>query len=297
VEITVEVNPGTVDADFFKAFVEAGGNRVHVGVQSFSDERLAFLGRMHRTDQARRALETARAAGVENLGIDLIYGLPAQGRKGWIHDLNNAIAYEPEHLSCYMLTYEAGTLLDQRRRAGVFAPLEEEQVAALFEETIGYLSKNDYKQYEISNYSKKGLFPSRHNRKYWRHHPYIGLGPSAHSFIPFQRWWNVNDCSSYLHRLQSGKTPVKEREFLTRNQQMLEAFFLGVRTVEGVDLPDLEKRFGVPFKNSFHHMGRLLKDRNLEDLLRVSEKRCQLTPRGQVFADTVTGVFAECIGI
>jgi oxygen-independent coproporphyrinogen-3 oxidase len=295
VELTVEVNPGALNPDFLQAFLGAGGNRVNLGVQSFRNDRLAFLGRIHKADQARDAIQVIRKAGVKNMGLDLIYGLPGQDRHDWSKDMSEAVSYEPEHISCYMLTYEKDTPLDRMRRQGAFRPLEEDALGALFEETIRFLGANGYEQYEISNFSRGGKYASRHNRKYWFHQPYIGVGPSAHSFTGLRRWWNVRDLFVYLDRLKQGESAVQDHEILTPRQHMLEAFFLGLRTTAGIDPGELERRFGEVFKKGFLETLNTLRQRRLEGLVDVSEGRCALTRKGQVFADTVNAVFAECI--
>ncbi|KPK15399.1 MAG: hypothetical protein AMK69_27655, partial [Nitrospira bacterium SG8_3] len=165
VEVTIEVNPDTVSFDTLKALLSHGFNRVNIGIQSFDDHRLRFLGRLHSARKARGAIRSARKAGVEKLGLDLMYGLPHQSRKDWLSDLAEATCYEPEHLSCYMLTYEAGTPFDEWRKAGRFRPSSEDTVRDLFEVTIDFLSERGYEQYEISNFSRGNALRSRHNQK------------------------------------------------------------------------------------------------------------------------------------
>jgi len=297
VEIAVEVNPGAVGSEFLEAFLGAGGNRVNIGVQSFDNSRLAFLGRLHTAEQALEAIHLARTVGVTNLGLDLIYGLPGQSRDDWLFDLEGAVRCGPEHLSCYMLTFEEATPLDRRRKAGHFQPLKDGRVGALFEDTMRFLAENGYEQYEISNFSRGGAFPSRHNQMYWSHGSYIGLGPSAHSFISPCRWWNCDDLDAYLKRLAAGQPPVKGREILTQGQLMFESVFLGLRTVSGLDLCLLERRFGDDFRVCFSHALERLREQNLSGFVHVSENRCTLTEKGMVFADTISGVFAACMDL
>jgi oxygen-independent coproporphyrinogen-3 oxidase len=292
VEVTIEVNPDTVSFDTLTAFLSHGVNRVNMGIQSFDDQRLLFLGRLHSARKARRAIRLARKAGVENLGLDLMYGLPNQSRKDWLSDLREATSYEPEHLSCYILTYEAGTSLDRWRKAGRFRPLSEDTVRDLFELTVDFLSERGYEQYEISNFARGRALRSRHNQKYWSHGPYVGLGPSAHSFLAPMRWWNHRSLSDYLQALRAGVLPVQGREALNRGQLMLESIFLGLRTSDGVDMWGFKRRYDVDFLD---HFGAVLERLGAQDLLSVSADRCTLTMEGMVVADTISGMLAEYV--
>lgn len=294
VEVTIEVNPDTLSLDALRAFFGHGVNRVNMGVQSFDDHRLRFLGRLHSARKARRAIRLARKAGVENLGLDLMYGLPNQSRADWLSDLREATSYEPEHLSCYMLTYEAATSLDRWRKAGRFRPLSEDTVRDLFEVTVDFLSERGYEQYEISNFARGKALRSRHNQKYWSHGPYVGLGPSAHSFLAPMRWWNQRSLSDYLQALRAGVLPVQGREALNAGQLMLESVFLGLRTADGIDMLGFKRRYDVDFQDRF---GAVLERLEAQDLLSISSDRCALTMEGMVVADTISGMFAEYVRI
>jgi len=239
-EITTEVNPGTVKFEQLGGYRKAGINRLNIGVQSFQQKNLDFLGRIHTENEARRAIEDAHRAGFENTGFDLIYGLPDQSKQDWLHDLNKAIEYNPAHLSCYMLTYEKGTPLHSGLKAGRVQPLADDNIRALFETTIEFLEDHGYFQYEISNFARIGkeseTHVSRHNLKYWTRAPYIGLGPSAHSFIEPQRYWNVSIVDKYIEAIESGRLPVADREVLSEEQQLIEGIYLGLRMTRGIDL-------------------------------------------------------------
>ena len=292
VEVTIEVNPDTVSFDTLKALLSHGFNRVNIGIQSFDDHRLRFLGRLHSARKARGAIRLARKAGVEKLGLDLMYGLPHQSRKDWLSDLAEATSYEPEHLSCYMLTYEAGTPFDGWRKAGRFRPSSEDTVRDLFEVTIDFLSERGYEQYEISNFSRGNALRSRHNQKYWSHGPYVGLGPAAHSFLAPLRWWNYRSLNNYLRALGDGVLPVQGREQLNPGQLMLESVFLGLRTSNGIDMWGFKRQYDVDFLD---HFGVLIERLEAQDLLSVSADRCTLTMEGMMVADTISGMFAEYI--
>ena len=293
VEVTMEVNPGTVSLDSLRAFAEAGVNRVSLGIQSFDDELLKFLGRLHSAQEGREALRLARAAGVENVGLDLIYGLPNQSPNGWLEDLKKAVSYGPEHLSCYMLTYEEGTPFYEWWKAGRFRALDEGAVRELFEVTNGFLSSRGYDHYEISNFAREKVFRSRHNQKYWSHAPYMGLGPSAHSFVLPKRWWNHCAVSHYFESLTSGKLPVEGMEDLSHNQLMVETVFLGLRTSDGVDTLQFKRRYKKDFFDLF---GDLVERLEAQGLLAASFDRCALTVKGMLLSDTVAGMFADHAG-
>ncbi len=291
-EITLEANPGAVDLAGMKAFRSAGVNRINIGVQSFQEENLGFLGRIHSSEEARRAMKWARKAGFDNLGIDLIHGLPNQTKRAWIEDLNEATIRGPEHLSCYMLTYESGVPLDRDRLMGTFHPLPESTSAELFTTTMEYLEARGYAQYEISNFARTPGHRSRHNQKYWTHAPYLGFGPSAHAFIPPERRWNRSGVEEYIRCLRAGETPVKEREILTREQQMIETIFLGLRGTDGIRMDRFEERFRVNFRGMFDPV---ISDLMAEGKITASGGRCALTRQGMLFLDSIAGMLIDAL--
>ena len=197
---------------------------------------LIFLGRRHTARQTAQALSWVRAAGFTNLGVDLIYGLPGQSDADWRQNLEKALEFNPEHLSCYQLTLEAGTPLGARKAKGQIKPLPEEAERELFLLTSSFLTEQGYIHYEISNFARGQAFYSRHNRKYWRHVPYLGLGPAAHSFQDGRRWWNHRSLDRYCRALAAGAAPVAGSETLSAAQRHLESLYLGLRTREGVAL-------------------------------------------------------------
>lgn len=292
-EITLEANPGTVTRSRLEGYRTAGVNRLNLGIQSFNDRNLAFLGRVHDARAARRAVAAARAAGFEDIGLDLIYGLPGQTPAAWRTDLQAALETAPAHLSCYMLTYAPGTPLEDARRAGRIAPLPEAAVAELFEITVQVLTANGFAHYEIANFARAGNPPawSRHNRKYWNRAPYLGFGPGAHSFRGKRRSWNDADLGAYAQALENGGLPPGGEEVLTREQQMIEAVFLGLRQVAGIDVQEFEARFGAGFDVLF---GPALGDL-VEAALAVREGGCcRLTPKGLLVADAAAARMAAC---
>lgn len=291
-EITLETNPGTVDEQRLHDFRAAGVNRLNLGIQSFDADNLSHLGRIHTAAEASRAAEAARAAGFSNLGLDLIYGLSGQTATALQSDLEKAAAFNPEHLSCYLLTYERGTPLDRAREQGRLTPLPESETADLFLLNREFLEAAGYTQYEISNFARADQYRSRHNSKYWTFAPYIGLGPAAHSFLAPVRHWNHRDLGAYLADLDKGRLPIKAKEALTVNQQMIEAVYLGLRQARGIPIADFNQRFPVEFKTRFEAV---LSDPLLDKLLELDADFCRLTPEGMLVMDTVVGRLVELI--
>ena len=289
-EITLEANPGTISPDTLAAYRRAGINRLNIGVQSFYDEALSFLGRCHSSREARQALEWARAAGFENVGLDLIYGLPGQSVEMWRETLAEGLSFRPEHFSCYTLTYEPGTPLTRMLESGEIDAADEELAADLFRTTINVLTRAGYEHYEISNFARTSELKSRHNRKYWNHTPYLGFGPAAHSFTDGMRRWNIGDLSAYIRRMEAGQSPVGDTETLTRDQLMMETIYLGLRTGDGIDLIRFETRFGDSFREMFSSLLQSLLE---EKLLTLTDARCALTERGMCFHDHITARFVE----
>ncbi len=289
-EVTLEVNPGSVTRDALLAYRNAGVNRLNIGVQSFDDRILTFLGRCHSSLEARQAITWARAAGFENIGLDLIYGVPDQTLQGWWETIEAAKTFSPEHFSCYMLTFEPGTPLDRLRAAGSIEPVDEDSAAAFFDTTLEALSNAGYGHYEISNFARSRDLRSRHNQKYWNHTPYTGFGPGAHSFSGQERRWNVSDVSAYIEKMSVGQSQVGDAESLTTKQLMIETIYLGLRTADGIDLVRFEERFGASFRDLFASPVALLQE---EGLLDISDGRYALTRRGMRFHDYITMRFVD----
>ena len=235
-EMTIEANPDDLSQDKLKAIRDLGLNRISLGVQSLDDRDLKYLGRSHSAKQAVKALEMVRSCGFANLGVDLMYGLEIQSIPGWKKTIDHVLEFKPEHLSCYQLTLESGTPLWKMKAAGRVRAIGTKLETAFFVFTSRYLEKHGYQHYEISNFARSPEFMCRHNRKYWNHVPYLGLGPSAHSFQAGSRWWNVRSIKKYCELLAVGKAPVEASEALSQEQLDLEALALGLRTSDGVSL-------------------------------------------------------------
>ncbi|MCX8119056.1 MAG: radical SAM family heme chaperone HemW [Desulfobacterota bacterium] len=281
-EITIEANPGDLNRSYLRSISELGINRIVIGVQSFEDEVLAFLGRRHSAAEAFQALEWVREAGFQNLGIDLIYGVPGQGLEAWLQDLKQALSFLPEHLSCYELTFEPETPLGRRFRSKELPAPKEEARYEFFLRTSEFLEGNGYLHYEVSNFAREANYASRHNQKYWDHSPYLGLGPSAHSFQSDRRWWNHRCLDRYLEAIAQGTLPMEGQEVLTLEQLKLETLFLSLRTRRGIDLADFKARFGSDLLTDLKGVLTRLEE---EGLILLQEGHLSPTVKGLAVAD------------
>ena len=280
-EITLEANPGTVDREHFYGYRDGGVNRISVGVQSFRPRLLKFLGRIHSADEARQALDTVRQAGFENFNLDLIYANPTQTVEDLKADLNDALAFDPPHLSAYNLTFEEGTPFHHEYRAGRIKSLSEEEeiaMAVLIEEK---LRDAGLQRYEISNYARPGAH-ARHNVNYWRGGDYLGLGAGAHSYkrsdgkpVFSKRWSNENNPGRYMALMREGGCATVNQEEIDRTKAAGEFMFMGLRMTEGVSSQVFSSRFG-PAPRAFYPQidnwleGELMEDKN--GYLRLTQK-------------------------
>ena len=270
--IFLEANPEDVTPDACAAWRDLGVRTLSLGVQSFSDEALRFLGRRHDATQARAAVEVAQAAGFDTVSVDLIFGLPGQTAEAWRRELATVAALGPGHVSCYQLTIHARTRFGVAAKRGQLSEMPEGEQAVIFDLTHRVLADGGYTAYEVSNFARSPGHESRHNRKYWDHTPYLGLGPSAHSFATTgagdqpapRRWWNERRTSRWESRVASGERPVEATESLGPKELATEAMMLGLRTTAGVDLDDLAARYGVDLPAANEALiARLLAERRL----------------------------------
>ena len=238
-EITVEANPGTVDRKKFSQLRSIGCNRLSLGVQSFDNQALKKLGRVHSSEEAERAFTSAREAGFSNISIDLIFSVPDVAELAWQGSVDKAISLQPEHISVYALTIEEGTLFAKREGEGSLATLTDDDDAMQYEWTRYKLLDSGFKQYEVSNFAQEG-WVSRHNWGYWIGAEYLGIGLSAHSFIGGERFWNVGDIETYLQRVERNISPEGGRERIDGQTARRERFWLGLRTSQGVLLSEEE---------------------------------------------------------
>jgi len=235
----LEANPEDVSPQSASAWRDLGVRFVSLGVQSLDDADLAFLGRRHSVADARCAVEILCEAGFRTVSVDLIYGLAGRSQNHWRRQLDFALDLGVDHLSCYQLTVHKETVLGRRVAGGAARELGDRKMTELFFLTHELLADAGFEGYEVSNFASAPEHRSRHNQKYWDHSPYLGLGPSAHSFAGGRRWWNLRMLRLWQNAVSEGKMPVEEEEWPTGTQSVLEALMLGFRTAAGVDFERL----------------------------------------------------------
>jgi len=282
-EVSVEANPGTLNKGLVEALISSGVNRLSLGVQSCLGDELVLLGRIHSYRQAEESFLTAREAGMENIGVDLIFGIPGQSVAGWLRCLELILALGPDHVSAYGLQLEEGTPLYRDVQNGIIMPCNEDVELKLMMETINFLTGNSFEHYEISNFARPGK-KCRHNLIYWHNQEYLGLGPAAHSFIHGVRYANEEGLSSYTGALNAGRLPVAHKERINLETEMAETVFLGLRLMEGLDLGRFFRRFGCSLQDVYpEQLNRLLE----LGLVEITDNRLKLTRRGLPVANSV----------
>jgi oxygen-independent coproporphyrinogen-3 oxidase len=286
-EITVETNPGTVDIEKLRGYRSLGVNRLSIGIQSFHPHELAFLSRIHTSEEAVQCVEDAYRAGFENISVDLIFSLPNQTLERWNENLRRAIALQPKHISAYSLIVEEYTPLFMMVQNKTVSPLPENLDAEIYESTIGMMAEHGYQQYEISNYAKPG-YECHHNKNYWNHSNYLSFGPSAHSFwkegpTKGSRWWNVRSIAQYCESIGKAEFPVAGSEVVDKEKMFSEAIFLGLRTGE-LNVAMLQQLYGVDMLTTH---GEKLKSFSDDDLLRIKDRHITLTRKGFLVCDAI----------
>jgi oxygen-independent coproporphyrinogen-3 oxidase len=257
-EVTLEADPETIEAEKAAAWVRAGINRVSFGLQSFVDRELIASGRMHRRADVYTAVPILRQAGIPNVSFDLIAGLPHQTRESWRQSLDELVVLAPEHVSVYMLEVDEGSRLGKELiqgggRYSAGAVPSEDEMAEFYEMGQEVLKGAGYHHYEISNWAKPG-YESRHNLKYWRREPYMGFGAGAHSFSGMERWANAHDAAEYVKAIEAGRVPLEQHEKLTAESALEEELFLGLRQLDGIDLAQIERGYGVSLAGRFERL-------------------------------------------
>ena len=286
-EITLEANPETVRADTLEQFRAAGVNRLSFGVQSFLDEELKRLGRLHSSERAVQAVESARTAGFDNVSIDLMMWLPGQNVAQWRASVDAAISVDADHLSLYILEVYPHLPLKQEIDRHGWTQDSDDGAAEMYESAMARLDAAGYEQYEISNVCRAGR-QSRHNMKYWTDGAWLGFGPGAHSTWSGARWRNVASTEDYANKIDAGESAVVDRRALTADEQLGDALFTGLRLNCGVDTDILSRRYGVDVWGRFG--ARLLPFLDAGILLR-QEGRLRLTRPGMLLANEVMSVF------
>ena len=283
-EITIECNPGTAEIKFLKEYAEQGFNRLSLGVQSFNDGELKFLQRIHAAAEVYSAYNMALSAGFDNIGIDLIFGIPEQTLESWQHSLFSAVSLKPSHISAYSLTYEQGTPLFKAYQRGIIKTANEILEEEMFLLAHGYLESAGYEHYEISNYSLPGR-RSRHNSNYWNRTEYLALGPSANGFDGSSRYWNYSDTERYAKMCLSAELPVEGSEFISTNELIEEIIMLGIRSLN-MDLSKLQRLMG---NSSFVQVCKYLNELMNSGIIHIDGDIAALTPSGMLLSNEITG--------
>ncbi len=273
VEFSIEINPKTLSMEKLDLLKDYGINRLSIGVQSFNDKELLFLGRIHNAQEAVKTVETALENGFENISIDLIYGIPVQTLKSLKETLNKAVNTAVSHISAYELSVEENTPLWKELYAGNFSLFSQDDIALMYELITDFLKEKGFKKYEISNFARTG-FECKHNISYWLRKPYLGLGPSAHSFIDRKRFHNPLNLFLYANSLLNGKLAWIDDYSVDKVESLKEKIFLGLRMTEGINL---KERCLLEF----------LKDCGKEKLLSISGNKVKLTDKGMLISNEI----------
>lgn len=283
-EITFECNPDDVTSEFAENLRHLPINRISMGAQTFSDERLKFLRRRHKAADVKTAISRLRNAGIENISIDLMFGFPNESLDEWKLDIDKAIALDVEHLSAYSLMYEEGTPLYQLLKKGLVKDMDEELYRSMYDSLIERLALANYEQYEISNFAKlthsaASPFRSRHNSAYWSNKPYLGIGASAHSYNLSTRRWNVDNLQKYIDGITNNR-PVYEVELIDANTHYDDIVTTALRTRSGIDLSALSS----PYKE---HIAKASAPLISQGLLAITDNHLHLTRNGIYVSDFV----------
>jgi oxygen-independent coproporphyrinogen-3 oxidase len=303
-EISLEANPGTVSLDYLKSIHALGVNRISLGMQSAAQDELAMLERQHTFQDAVKAVEWVRAAGVDNLNLDLIFGLPTQTMQAWIKSLEAALALQPEHLSLYALTLEHGTPMQHNIEQGILPEPDADMAADMYEAASDILVKKGYIQYEISNWAREKntgeLNSCNHNLQYWHNLPYIGVGAGAHGYINGYRTVDVSTPGGYITRMKNGCNFQDSRQLfpgtpatvqmtpIDIETEIGETMMMGLRLVtEGVSDEEFQQRFGISLESRFSTQIESLISVGLLEWAGIREKRLRLTLRGYLLGNQV----------
>ena len=281
-EITLEANPDDLTTKKIKEFKDTPINRLSIGIQSFYDGDLKLLNRAHNSKEALSAVKASQDKGFENITIDLIYGIPTLTNEKWKNNLRTAFDLDVKHISSYCLTVETKTALAHMVKEGKIKNVDEQQSAEQFEIMLDEMHKNNFAQYEISNFCKDNFF-SRHNSNYWLKETYLGLGPSAHSYDENSRQWNISNNALYIQSLEKNKLNF-EKETLTISQHYNEYILTSLRTMWGTDLKYIEERFGKDYLT--YCLNEATKHIDTGDILNKKNKLF-LTDKGKLFADKI----------
>ncbi|MCH7724338.1 MAG: radical SAM family heme chaperone HemW [Bacteroidetes bacterium] len=281
-EITMETNPGTVDKEKLRKFKTAGINRISIGVQSFNDDELKFLTRIHNSKTAIETLHIASEVGFENISLDLIFNLPKQTKRMWLSNLKQAIQLPIKHISTYSLTLERGTILNKMVLDGKVTLQDNDHDADLYETTLDFFENSDFYQYEVSNFTKPG-YECKHNNVYWQYGEYLGLGTSAHSFVDGKRWWNYSSLKRYMNEINTNGNAVANYEELSPEEFHNEYVMLALRS-SGIKLKKYKRTFGDNwFKKNYSYFKKL----ENENFILLDDSNIKLTKQGYAVCDEI----------
>jgi len=288
-ELTFEANPDDLNEDYLKMLKDNGFNRLSIGIQSFQEKDLELLRRSHTAKQAKQSIEKALKLGFKNLTIDLIYGIPGLDFNSWKNNLETLTDFEVNHISAYHLTFEPGTVFDHWRKKGRIEVMDEKESLKQFDFLISFLKENKFLHYEISNFAKEG-FISKHNFNYWNQTPYLGIGPSAHSFDGKERKWNISNNKSYIELIDIEGGKYYEKELLREKDVYNEYMITGLRTYLGVDLNEIMKRFG---DNYVKYTQKTAKNFLEDEKLVLENEKLKLTKKGIMISDFILEKFLK----
>ncbi len=281
-EITMECNPDDLDPLFLDRLANQGFNRLSIGVQSFHERDLQLMRRSHSSEQAERSVKNAATAGFENITMDLIYGIPGQSSFEWEENLARAISLPIAHLSAYHLTFENGTVFDHWRKKGRLLPVPEEESLHQYELLREHLLAAGFEHYEISNFARGGKM-SEHNMIYWNGMPYLGMGPSAHSFDGTARSWNISSLKGYVDGMKAGKG-ISQAEILTTQERYHDYLITSLRTRWGADPGHIQTQFGDEFRDHFDRKARLFLE---EGSMWITGQRVAIQPNRWLITDHI----------
>ena len=281
-EITLETNPGTVNREKLKTFYNYGINRISIGIQSFNENELKFLTRIHDKDTALKTVYYAADSGFKNINVDMIFNLPGQTKEIWKSNLSIAVKLPISHISAYSLILERGTILNKMVIDGKVKIQDDDYDADLYEMCLIYLEENDFKQYEVSNFAKEG-FECIHNNAYWRYKNYLSFGTSAHSFMDGKRWWNYSSLKRYINEIKYKNHAVANFEYINKNQMLDEYIMLALRS-KGLDIEEFKNMFGDNWlKNKSDYLSQL-KDKKF---ILITDDCISLTKSGYALCDEI----------
>lgn len=281
IEITLEANPDDITSDKISKLKAGGVNRLSIGIQSFIDTELLASNRAHNSNESLQAVQICQDAGIDNLSVDIIYGMPGSTQETWQYNIDKALELDVDHISSYALTVEPKTVLEHMVKKGKIHLPEEIVVSRQYLQLIHSLTTAGYDHYEISNFAKPQKY-AVHNTNYWRSVPYLGLGPSAHSYQPTFRQWNINNNAKYIESISQGIVPL-EREQTKYADQFNEYIMTRLRTMWGIDLVELENTFSSQLSNVHRDIAEYVESQHVI----LIDNHYRLTPEGRLLADRI----------